>query len=141
VVGLLMLARMWQFLAALPDVTIGRRALQPNEAWACLFLAGLFEMAFVTCMKLSAVAEGSRKLWWTAAFLVLSVISFWLLTLAARTIPLGTAYGIWTGIGAVGAVVIGIVWFKDPATFWRLFFLTCLIGSLVGLKLVSPTGE
>lgn len=104
-------------------------------SWVYLVLAGLFECAFTTCLKLS---DGLTKVGWTAAFLGLSVVSFVLLTLAAQKIPLGTAYAVWTGIGAVGTAAIGIIWFKDPATFWRVFFLTALIGSLVGLKLVSP---
>ena len=74
----------------------------------------------------------------TVGFLVLSVISFGLLTLAAQKISLGTAYAVWTGIGAFGTALIGIVWFNDPATFWRVFFLIGLIGCLIGLKLVSP---
>jgi quaternary ammonium compound-resistance protein SugE len=106
-------------------------------AWVYLLLAGLFECGFTTCLKLSA---GLTKLGWTAAFLVLSTVSLLLLNLAANKIPLGTAYAVWTGIGAVGTAAIGIVWFQDPATFWRLFFLSTLIGSLIGLKLVSPEG-
>jgi quaternary ammonium compound-resistance protein SugE len=103
--------------------------------WVYLVLAGFFECAFTTCLKLS---DGLTKHGWTAAFLLLSVVSFGLLTLAAQKISLGTAYAVWTGIGAVGTALIGIIWFKDPATLWRLFFLTTLIGSIVGLKLVSP---
>jgi len=61
----------------------------------------------------------------------------YLLYKAAQTIPVGTAYAVWTGIGAVGIVTVGIILFKEPATFWRLFFLTALIGSIIGLKLVS----
>jgi quaternary ammonium compound-resistance protein SugE len=106
-------------------------------AWVYLLLAGLFECGFTTCLKLSA---GLTKLGWTVAFLVLSTVSLLLLNLAANKIPLGTAYAVWTGIGAVGTAAIGIVWFQDPATFWRLFFLSTLIGSLIGLKLVSPEG-
>ena len=56
---------------------------------------------------------------------------------ATETLPLGTAYAVWTGIGAVGTVIVGIVVFKDPATFWRVFFITTLIGSIIGLKAVS----
>jgi len=103
--------------------------------WLYLLLAGLFECGFTTCLKLS---EGLTKLGWTVAFLILSTISLGLLSLATEKIPLGTAYAVWTGIGAIGTATIGIVWFKDPATFWRLFFLSMLIGSLIGLKLVSP---
>ena len=101
--------------------------------WLWLIAAGLFECGFTTCLKLS---DGLTKLGWSVAFVLLSIVSFGLLTLAAQKISLGTAYAVWTGIGAAGTAAIGIVWFKDPATFWRLFFLACLIGSVVGLKLV-----
>jgi quaternary ammonium compound-resistance protein SugE len=104
-------------------------------SWVYLLLAGCFECAFTTCLKLS---DGLTKLGWSVAFVLLSVVSFGLLTLAAQKISLGTAYAVWTGIGALGTAAIGIVWFKDPATFWRVFFLLTLTGSLVGLKLVSP---
>jgi quaternary ammonium compound-resistance protein SugE len=106
--------------------------------WFYLILAGVFECAFTTCMKLS---DGLTKLGWSIAFVLLSIVSFGFLTLAAQKIPLGTAYAVWTGIGAVGTAAIGIIWFKDPATFWRLFFLTVLIGSIIGLKVVSPEGD
>jgi quaternary ammonium compound-resistance protein SugE len=106
-------------------------------AWVYLLLAGCFECAFTTCLKLS---NGLTKPGWSVAFVLLSIVSFGLLTLAAQKIPLGTAYAVWTGIGAVGTAAVGIIWFDDPATFWRLFFLSTLIGSLVGLKLVSPGG-
>ena len=105
--------------------------------WLYLVLAGCFECAFTTCLKLS---DGLTKVGWSVAFVLLSIVSFGLLTLAAQKIPLGTAYAVWTGIGAVGTATVGIVWFKDPATFWRLFFLGTLIGSLIGLKLASPEG-
>ena len=103
--------------------------------WLYLILAGVFECAFTTCLKLS---DGLTRLGWSIAFVALSIVSFAFLTLAAQKISLGTAYAVWTGIGAVGTAAIGIIWFKDPATFWRLFFLATLIGSIIGLKLVSP---
>jgi quaternary ammonium compound-resistance protein SugE len=106
--------------------------------WLCLIAAGFFECGFTTCLKLS---EGLTKLGWTVAFVLLSVVSFVLLTVAAQRISLGTAYAVWTGIGATGTALVGIIWFKDPATFWRLFFLIGLIGCLIGLKLVSPAHE
>ena len=104
-------------------------------AWLILILAGLCECGFTTCLKLS---EGFTKLGWSVGFLVLSVVSFALLTVAAQKISLGTAYAVWTGIGAFGTALVGIIWFKDPATFWRIVFLCGLIGCLIGLKLVSP---
>jgi quaternary ammonium compound-resistance protein SugE len=107
-------------------------------AWIYLLLAGLFEMAFTTCLKLRLETVGAVRIWWTVAFLALSVVSFGFLNLAAEKISLGTAYAVWTGIGAVGTAAVGIIWFKDPADFWRIFFLATIIGSLIGLKLVSP---
>lgn len=69
-------------------------------------------------------------------FLALS-ISMFLLYKASQTLPMGTAYAVWTGIGAVGTVLVGIIFFKEPAHFWRLFFITTLIASIIGLKFVS----
>jgi quaternary ammonium compound-resistance protein SugE len=106
--------------------------------WLILLAAGLCECGFTTCLALVKVSEGLTKIGWAVGFVLLSIVSFGLLTLAAQKIPLGTAYAVWTGIGAVGTALVGIIWFKDPATFWRLFFLTGLIGCLIGLKLVSP---
>ena len=80
--------------------------------WLYLIAAGFFECGFTTCLKLS---DGLTKLGWSVAFVLLSIVSFGLLTLAAQKIPLGTAYAVWTGIGAVGTALIGIIWFKDPA--------------------------
>ncbi|MFQ5656397.1 MAG: DMT family transporter [Candidatus Methylomirabilales bacterium] len=103
-------------------------------AWIYLVGAGLFEIGFTTFLKLS---EGFTKLLPSLAFLLFSAISFWLLTVSMRTIPLGTAYAVWTGIGAFGTAIIGILFFNDPINFWRIFFLTLLVGSIVGLRLVS----
>ncbi len=102
--------------------------------WLILVLAGLFEIVMALSLSLS---NNFSRLWPTVAFGVTSVLSFLLLSRAMRTIPVGTAYAAWTGIGAFGTAVIGIVWWKDPASFWRVFFLTTLIGSVMGLKLVS----
>ena len=74
---------------------------------------------------------------WGAVFLIVSIISVYFLSKAVETIPLGTAYPIWTGIGAVGSVLIGIFFFHEPVNFLRIFFLTTLIGSIVGLKMIS----
>lgn len=102
--------------------------------WFILIVAGVCECAFTTCLKLS---DGLTKIGWVVAFLVLSTVSFGLLTLAAQRISLGTAYAVWTGMGAFGTAVIGIVWFKDEVTFWRVFFLCGMIVCLIGLKLSS----
>ncbi|ROH88223.1 QacE family quaternary ammonium compound efflux SMR transporter [Pseudomethylobacillus aquaticus] len=103
-------------------------------SWLLLLLAGLFEVGFTTCLKLS---DGFTRLWPTLGFVVFAAISFWLLTRATATIPLGTAYAVWTGIGALGTVIVGIVAFGDPAGTLRMLFLLLLIASIIGLKLVS----
>ena len=103
-------------------------------AWFILILAGLFEVGFTTCLKLS---NNFSNAWWSAAFFVCISMSFFLLNKATQVIPLGTGYAVWTGIGAAGTVIIGIVFFKEPSDFWRLVFLFLLIGSVAGLKLVS----
>lgn len=104
--------------------------------WIYLLSAGVFEIGFTTALKLS---DGFSKLMPTITFLVLSIISFWLLTKGMQTIPLGTSYAVWTGIGAFGTAVVGILFFEDPVSFGRVFFLLALIGSILGLRLVSPS--
>ncbi len=105
--------------------------------WIILIVAGLFEVAFASCLGKAKVATGNEAVLWYAGFVVTLAISMILLVKAIQTIPVGTAYAVWTGIGAAGTVLIGIVVFKEPATFLRLLFLITLIGSIVGLKLVS----
>ena len=100
--------------------------------WVLLLLAGLFEIGFTTFMKLDGI-------WANVGFFVFAAISFWLLTRAMKTIPLGTAYAVWTAIGAVGTAIVGIVAFGDPVTFWRIFFLCAIVAIVVGLKMVSAT--
>jgi quaternary ammonium compound-resistance protein SugE len=102
--------------------------------WIILIVAGMFEVGFTTSMKLS---DNFSKLWPSLSFLVCSILSFVMLNRATRTIPLGTAYAVWTGIGAFGTASIGIVFFRDPLTFWRLVFLVGLVGCILGLKFVS----
>ncbi len=102
--------------------------------WLYLLVAGIFEVSFTTCMKLSA---NFTKPWPSLGFLAASILSFVFLNKAAQTIPLGTAYAVWTGIGAFGTAVIGIAFFKDPLHLWRVVFLVLLVGSIIGLKLVS----
>ncbi len=103
-------------------------------AWIYLVLAGVFEVGFAVALKQS---EGLSKLGPSVAFVLLGGVSFMLLTRAMASIPLGTAYAIWTGIGAVGTVLVGMVCFGDPVSGLRLFFLALLLCSLIGLKLVS----
>jgi quaternary ammonium compound-resistance protein SugE len=105
--------------------------------WFLLVIAGLFEVAFAACLGQARVATGRAVYTWYGLFLLTLTVSMVLLVKATQTLPIGTAYAVWTGIGAVGTAIIGIIFFKDPATFWRLFFLTTLIGSIIGLKAVS----
>ncbi len=105
--------------------------------WIILVLAGLFEMAFASCLGKAKTATGNDVYYWYAGFIITLSISMILLIKATQTLPIGTAYVVWTGIGAVGTVLIGILVFKEPATFLRLLFITTLIGSIIGLKAVS----
>lgn len=105
--------------------------------WLILIIAGLFEVAFAACLSKTKFATGSQFYLWMALFLVCLSASMYLLYKASQTIPMGTAYAVWTGIGAVGTVIVGIIFFKEPASFWRLFFIVMLIISVVGLKFVS----
>lgn len=105
--------------------------------WILLIIAGLFEVAFAACLGKANESVGSARTFWYLGFLICLSISMFLLVKVTRELPIGTAYAVWTGIGAVGTVLIGIFFFEEPATFWRLFFITTLIASIVGLKLVS----
>ena len=80
---------------------------------------------------------GTEMYLWFTGFLIATLISMLLLVKATHNLPIGTAYAVWTGIGAVGTVLVGILVFKEPAGFWRLFFIVMLIGSIIGLKMVS----
>jgi quaternary ammonium compound-resistance protein SugE len=103
-------------------------------AWLILLLAGLLEIGFATSIRFT---DGFTRLWPTLVFLTLACASFYLLNWASQTIPLGTSYAVWTGIGAAGTVIIGIFYFGEPASTWRLIFLSALIASIIGLKAVS----
>ena len=105
--------------------------------WIILILAGFCEVGFTFCLGRSKGLEGQQWWLWIGGFVVFYVLSMILLMKAVRTIPIGTAYPVWTGIGAVGSVLVGIIFFQEPATFWRLFFITTLIASIVGLKMVA----
>jgi quaternary ammonium compound-resistance protein SugE len=106
-------------------------------SWIILVIAGLFEVGFASCLGKAKEATGMSAVYWYAGFLVCLTISMVLLIRATRELPIGTAYGVWTGIGAVGTALVGILIFKEPADFWRVFFITTLIASVVGLKVVS----
>ncbi len=103
--------------------------------WLYLLAAGILEIAFSSFLKLS---DGFTRPVWTVATFVFGAGSFLVLNLAVRTIALGTAYAVWTGIGAFGTAVIGIMAFQDPVTPERILFLGLIIGAIVGLKFVSP---
>ena len=105
--------------------------------WIVLIIAGLFEVAFAFCLGKAKETSGNQMYLWYAGFLITLSISMILLVKATQTLPIGTAYAVWTGIGAVGTVLVGILVFKEPATFLRLLFITTLIGSIIGLKMVS----
>ncbi|TGD82332.1 DMT family transporter [Hymenobacter wooponensis] len=105
--------------------------------WLFLVLAGLAEVAFTFCLGKAKQAVGAEAISWYLGFGGCSALSFYLLNLSLAQIPLGTAYAVWTGIGAVGTAALGIFVFGDPLTGPRLFFLSTLIGSVLGLKVVS----
>lgn len=105
--------------------------------WLLLILAGFFEVGFATCLGKAKESAGATATLWMVGFFVCLSISMFLLYKVTQSLPIGTAYAVWTGIGAVGTVLVGIFIFKEPATFWRIFFLSTLIASIVGLKWVS----
>lgn len=105
--------------------------------WIILTIAGLFEVAFAFCLGKAKETTGNEMYLWYTGFFVTLCLSMGLLIKATQTLPIGTAYAVWTGIGAVGTVLVGILVFKEPTTFLRLFFLMTLIASIVGLKAVS----
>lgn len=105
--------------------------------WMILIVAGIFEVAFTTCLsKVKTAPPQEIPLWWTG-FTISLFLSMYLLYKASQHIPMGTAYAVWTGIGAFGTVLIGIVLFKEPSDAWRIFFLSLLIFSVAGLKMVT----
>ena len=104
-------------------------------AWIYLIIGGLFEVAFTTCLGKAREALGTEFWLLILGFLLSVTVSMYMLFLASRTLPMGTSYAVWAGIGAVGSVIAGIILFKEPTDFWRIFFLFLLIGSIVGLKL------
>lgn len=105
--------------------------------WLILIIAGLFEVIFAFCLGKAKITTGQEMYLWYLAFFICCGISMGLLIKATQTLPIGTAYAVWTGIGAVGTVLVGIIVFKEPATFLRLLFISTLVISIVGLKTVS----
>jgi quaternary ammonium compound-resistance protein SugE len=104
-------------------------------AWALLFLAGLFEIGWAIGLKYT---DGFTRVWPTAWTVLAMIVSVVLLALAVRTLPIGTAYAVWTGIGAAGTVILGIALFGEPATVLRLLFVGLIVAGIAGLKLVTP---
>ena len=103
-------------------------------AWFLLILGGLFEVGFTTALRF---VDNFRNLPWTLAFLVSVTASMLLLQVAARTIPMGTAYAVWGGIGAVGTVIVGMAFFDEPATLIRLLLILAIVAAIAGLKLFA----
>ena len=103
-------------------------------AWFLLILGGLFEVGFTTSLRF---VEGFRNLPWTAAFLASVTLSMLLLEYAARTIPMGTAYAVWGGIGAVGTVAVGMLFFDEPATTIRLLLILVIVAAIAGLRMTA----
>ena len=103
-------------------------------AWFDLFIAGIFEVVWSTCLKYS---HGFTDLKFTLLTFAGMAASFWFLAHAVKVLPMGTAYAIWTGIGALGAVIVGVILFKEPVTFTRMLFVGLLLTGIIGLKLTS----
>ncbi len=104
-------------------------------AWLILIVAGVTEVGWAVGLKYT---HGFTRPLPTAATIAAMVASLWLLGLAVRTLPLGTAYAVWTGIGTVGTALLGILLFEEPATALRLFCVALIVAGIVGLKLVTP---
>ena len=102
-----------------------------------LIIAGLFEVGFATCLGKIKASNGANSFPWLIGFLFCLSLSMYLLYKATQSLPIGTAYAVWTGVGAAGTALIGIFLFKEPAEFWRLFFIFSLIASVIGLRGVS----
>lgn len=102
--------------------------------WLWLVIGGLFEVGFTTSLRF---VDGFRNVPWTIAFLVSVTISMVLLEVASRSIPMGTAYAVWGGIGAVGTVAVGLAWFGEPASLIRLLLILAIVAAIAGLRLTA----
>ena len=102
--------------------------------WLALIVGGLFEVGFTTSLRF---VEGFRNVPWTIAFLISVAISMGLLEIASRSIPMGTAYAVWGGIGAVGTVIVGILWFHEPSTVVRLLLVLAIVAAIGALRLTA----
>lgn len=112
-------------------------ALTPKAAWLLLLVAGLLEIVWAISMKAS---HGFTKPHFTVITLVAAGLSFWLLGLALRQLPVGTAYAAWTGIGAVGAATFGILFFNEPLTLARVACITAIVAGILGLEFLAGAG-
>lgn len=102
--------------------------------WLILIIAGLFEICWAIGLKQS---DGFKNNWWTTFTIVTLIISMTMLSTALKDLPVGTGYAVWTGIGAVGTAILGMVFFKESSDFWRLFFIGLIIIGIIGLKFVT----
>jgi len=103
-------------------------------AWLWLIIGGLFEVGFTTSLRF---VDGFRNMPWTAAFLASVAVSMGLLEYASRSIAMGTAYAVWGGIGAVGTVLVGILWFNEPSSLIRLLLILAVVAAIAGLRLTA----
>jgi quaternary ammonium compound-resistance protein SugE len=103
-------------------------------AWVLLIVGGLFEIGFTTCLR---HVDNFRNIPWTLGFLVSVGCSMTLLEVASRSIAMGTAYAVWGGIGALGTVIVGIIWFGEPASLPRLLLILGVVACIAGLKLTA----
>ena len=105
-------------------------------SWLILVLAGLFETAWAVGLKYT---DGFSRLWPSVATVVAMAVSLWLLAIAMKTLPLGTSYAVWVGVGAAGTVILGIVLLGEPASPLRLVSVGLILAGIVGLKLTTPS--
>src|ERR1700760_208878 len=103
-------------------------------AWLWLVLGGLGEVGFTTCLRF---VDGFRNVGWTAGFLASVAVSMGLLEVASRSIPMGAAYAVWGGIGAVGTVVVGILWFHEPSSTVRILLILAIVAAIAALRLTA----
>jgi len=105
--------------------------------WFLLIIAGLLEVGFTFSLGKAQLSTHKKAYIWYTSFAVCLIASMSLLTYVTHSLPIGNVYAVWTGIGAVGTVLVGIFIFKDVVNFWRIFFIITLILSIIGLKIVS----
>ena len=132
-----MLLPMLRAVAMATEVSSGFERVQSkgrNMPWLWLVIGGCFEVGFTTSLRF---VDGFRNIPWTAAFLASVAVSMGLLELASRSIPMGTAYAVWGGIGAVGTVIVGILWFHEPASTMRVLLILAIVAAIAALRLTA----